>query len=775
MSICPKCGAPLKPGARECENCRAEVTALGAQAVASATAAPGGDPAEPDDPALIGLQKSLGSLFKIERRLSRGGMADVYQAMEINPPRPVALKVLPPGLGVGEAAARFKREAQLAMALNHPNIVPVYRVGLRPAGCFFAMKLIEGRDLAQIVRAQGALPLPASLVVLRAATAALAYAHGRGTLHGDLEGANILVDHDGRVMVSDFGIARAVGDQRPASAGPQRFVSPEQTAGNPPGPPSDQYCLGMVALLMLTGSAPSDAGAAANVRNLLAAREGLPGGLVHIVQTALAQDPAQRYAGTADMLAAIKTIPFSDTDRQEAYAVLGQLARGEAVPKIRVAAPPQAPAARTAAPRTPTAPPAPKVAPPPAPKPAAVTEVAPAVQVPSPAPDAPAAKAPPPPPAPPARATPVPPPLERAVPPTRAVPMMEVEPEPEPAPPPPPRQRVVPPTRVEPALPEMEPAAPEPEAAPPARKSGAAPPRKSGPGKAPWLESAAGEAEPAAGASASSSGASAAARASGPMRRPRSAPAMSIEHGLVGVTEKKRSPLVPILAAVVVLAAIGGGAYWYLVLRPKAAQPLVQAPAPTVPARPAAPAPAAAESARADTSKKPATPATTAAKPAADTSGGGETTGQLLMSVVPAVADIRIDGNSTGASGFLDTEMTPGQHYVQISYPGYETLDTMINVRIGRTLDLGRLSLQSSGEAPAGGTGKLRLRTVPATAQIFVDGQAVGVGTLLDYEVAAGQRQIKVSAPGYADLDTTITVAAGATVRLGELALKSSP
>ena len=754
MSICPKCGAPLKPGARECENCRAEITALGAQAVASATGAPGGDPAELDDPALLGLQKSLASLFKIERRLSRGGMADVYQAMEINPPRPVALKVLPPGLGVGEAAARFKREAQLAMALNHPNIVPVYRVGLRPAGCFFAMKLVEGRDLAAIIRSQGALPLPATLVVLRAATAALAYAHGRGTLHGDLEGANIVVDHDGRVMVSDFGIARAVGDQRPASAGRQRFVSPEQAAGNPAGPPSDQYCLGMVALLMLTGSAPSDAGPAANVRSLLAAREGVPGGLVHIVQTALAQDPAQRYAGTADMLAAIKTLPLSDTDRQEEYAVLGQLARGDAVPKIRVAAPPkaEAPAAHAAAPRTPTAPPAPKVAPPPAPKPAAVTEVAPAVKVPSPAPAAPAAKAPPPPP--PARAMPVPPPLERAVPPTRAVPMMEVEPEPEPAPPPPPpRQRVVPPTRIEPALPEMEPAAAAPEPAAPARKSGEAPPRRSGPAEE-----------------------VSAARPSGPMRRPRSAPAMSIEHGLVGVSEKKgRSPLVWIVAAIVVLAALGGGAYWYLVLRPKTAQPLAQAPA--QPVKPAVPAPAAAESAHADTTHKPAAPApaATAAKPAADTSGGGETTGQLLMSVVPAVADIRIDGNSTGANGFLDTEMTPGQHYVQISYPGYETLDTMINVRVGRTVDLGRLLLQSSGEAPAAatGTGKLRLRTVPATAQIFVDGQAVGVGSLIDYEVAAGQRQIKISAPGYADLDTTITVTAGATLRLGELTLKS--
>ncbi len=607
MSTCPKCGAPLKPGARECENCRAEITALGAQAVASATAAPGGDPMEPDDPALAQLQRSLASLFKVERRLSRGGLADVYQAVELNPPRPVALKVLPPGLGAGPAAARFKHEAQLAMALNHPNIVPVYRVGLRPAGCFFALKLVEGRDLAAIIEAQGALPLPATLVVLRAATAALAYAHGRGTLHGAVDGGTILVDRDGRVMVTDFGIARAVGEDRPASAGPPRFVSPEQAAGGPAGPPSDQYCLGMVALLMLTGSAPSEAGSAATVRSLLAAREGLPGGLVHIVQTALAQDPAQRYASTADMLSAIKTIPFSDTDRQEAYAALGQLARGDAVPKVRVAAPPQPEAkpAVKAAPKAPvTAAPAEKTPPPPpAPKAAPVTEVAPALRVPAPAPaartapPAPAAKAVPPAPAPP------PPPAAEAA----------------PAAPAPAIRRTPPPTRVAPAVPveETEPAA---EITPPprdSRPSHAVPPTRSEPALPPT------EASPAI-------------RPTGAIRRPR-APSMSMGHGVVGVSEKEGgSRVLWVIAAVVVLAALGGGAYWYFGLRPKAtpvAQVPSRAPAQPAPAQPVTPAPAVADSARADTARRAPTPPAT---PAATASAKADTaTGQLLLYAVP--------------------------------------------------------------------------------------------------------------------------------------------
>jgi len=747
MSTCPKCGAPLKPGARECENCRAEITALGAQAVASATAAPGGEPMEPDDPALAQLQRSLASLFKVERRLSRGGLADVYQAVELNPPRPVALKVLPPGLGAGPAAARFKHEAQLAMALNHPNIVPVYRVGLRPAGCFFALKLVEGRDLAAIIEAQGALPLPATLVVLRAATAALAYAHGRGTLHGAVDGGTILVDRDGRVMVTDFGIARAVGDDRPASAGPPRFVSPEQAAGGPAGPPSDQYCLGMVALLMLTGSAPSEAGSASSVRSLLAAREGLPGGLVHIVQTALAQDPAQRYASTADMLSAIKTIPFSDTDRQEAYAALGQLARGDAVPKVRVAAPPQ-PEAKPAVKPAPKAPvaaaPAEKTPPPaPAPRPAPVTEVAPAVRVPAPAPaartapPAPAARTAPPAPAP-------PPPAAEAAP---AAPVT----------PPPAVRRTPPPTRVAPAVPVEETEAAE-EITPPTPPARAVPHTRSEPALPPT------EASPAI-------------RTTGGMRRPR-APSMSMGHGVVGVSGKEGgSRTIWVIAAVVVLAALGGGGYWFF-LRHPAATPVVQAPAPAqpAPAQPATPAPvqAVAESARADTTHHtPAAPAPTAktasAKP--DTS-----TGQLLLYAVPAIADVRVDGNSTGTNGFVDTDVTAGRRHLQISAPGYATLDTFVNVRPGRTLELGQVALTAEGaSAAAPANGKLRLRTVPATAQIFVDGQAVGVGSLMDFEVAAGQRQLRITAPGYAELDTLITVDPGATVRIGQVSLKSSP
>src|SRR6266542_5333289 len=134
-------------------------------------------------------------------------MGIVFRATEVGLQRQVALRVLSPDLGLtGRAVARFKREARTVAELEHPNIVPVYRVGQLGGVLHIAMKFIEGRSLDAIVEAQGPLPVPVILYVLRGTTRALAYAHDRGIVHRDVKGAKILVDRDGRVMVSDFGV-----------------------------------------------------------------------------------------------------------------------------------------------------------------------------------------------------------------------------------------------------------------------------------------------------------------------------------------------------------------------------------------------------------------------------------------------------------------------------------------------------------------------------------------------------------------------------------------
>src|SRR5256886_15054314 len=153
--------------------------------------------------------------------------------------------------------------------IDHPNIIPVYRVGQIGGILFIVMKFVEGKSLDAILQEQGALSVPVTLHVLRAAARALAYAHACGIVHRDVKGANILIDSDGRVMVSDFGVALRSADVTLTAdgtvIGTPPFMSPEQCAGRRAGPQSDQYSLGIVAFQMLAGSLPFHADTLAGV------------------------------------------------------------------------------------------------------------------------------------------------------------------------------------------------------------------------------------------------------------------------------------------------------------------------------------------------------------------------------------------------------------------------------------------------------------------------------------------------------------------------------
>ena len=163
-----------------------------------------GSPQDAAAKELADLQRALASVYKVERPLVRRGATIIYQAAELNPPRPIALRIFPPDLGLAPFAARFKEAAQLAVRLNHPNVVPIYRMGTRASVPYFlAMKLVEGRSLSHVVAAQGALQVPILLAVLRAVAAALAYAEGRGAAHGALTTETILVDRNGAVAVTE--------------------------------------------------------------------------------------------------------------------------------------------------------------------------------------------------------------------------------------------------------------------------------------------------------------------------------------------------------------------------------------------------------------------------------------------------------------------------------------------------------------------------------------------------------------------------------------------
>jgi hypothetical protein len=309
------------------------------------------DGPDPESDALLQLARmELADDYDVEREVGRGGMGVVFRAIELQLRRPVALKVLPPELALGPSVVeRFEREAQMAAALDHPNIIPIYRVGQTPSLLYLAMKHVEGRALDSVIATQGALPVPVVLLVMRAVTSALSYAHEHGIVHRDVKGGNILIDRDGRVIVTDFGVARAIENASMTTTGSvigtPYFMSPEQCAGKLALPQSDQYSLGVVAFQMLTGTVPFHADTLAAIMHhhfftpvpdVSVARHDVPTELVAILDRVLAKDPDRRFATTREMRIAIEAVPLSEADRLAGESMLRELAQGStAVPVVR--------------------------------------------------------------------------------------------------------------------------------------------------------------------------------------------------------------------------------------------------------------------------------------------------------------------------------------------------------------------------------------------------------------------------------------------------------
>ena len=341
---CAQCGTLVSANSRFCVGCGVRVTDPAAAAAGTLTLAAGGD-----EQLLSSVRRALAAEYDVERELGRGGMAVVFKARDKELDRPVALKVLPPELApVATVADRFKREARLAASLDHPNIIPVYRVAQAGGVLYMAMKFIDGRSLDAVVADAGPLPLAVILTVLRAAARALAFAHEHGIVHRDIKGANILIDRDGRVVVSDFGIARAVESSTLTATGVMigtpHFMSPEQCAGKAVGPQSDQYSLGIVAFQLLTGSVPFDGDSLPEILQhhwftpppeIIVSRPDTPAALTAVVLRLLAKDPADRFASTNDLVAALESMPFPATERAAGEARL----RALAAPKAPGAAP----------------------------------------------------------------------------------------------------------------------------------------------------------------------------------------------------------------------------------------------------------------------------------------------------------------------------------------------------------------------------------------------------------------------------------------------------
>jgi predicted Ser/Thr protein kinase len=311
---CPSCKTTLPEKARFCLEC-------GTKAPESAQPAP-------EDPVRASLRKALGQQYEIARLLGRGGMGAVYLATEAALEREVAIKVLPPDRGATqESRDRFRREARTAAKLSHPNIVPLYTFGDVDGTLYFVMGYVKGESLAARLKREGRLAVEEARRILIEIADALDYAHKLGVIHRDIKPDNVLIEVDtGRALLTDFGIAKAVGAGQTMTElgsvlGTPQYMSPEQAQGKADiDHRTDLYSLGAMGYAMLAGRLPFEGGTPADIMvqhitkkapSLKSLAPNIPVDIATALTKSLAKDPNSRYSDARSLKQAIT---ISETD-----------------------------------------------------------------------------------------------------------------------------------------------------------------------------------------------------------------------------------------------------------------------------------------------------------------------------------------------------------------------------------------------------------------------------------------------------------------------------
>ena len=315
----------------------------------------------------------IGTLFdgryQVVRKLGAGGMANVYLAEDQELGRRVAIKILNDRHANDEQfVERFRREAKNAAALSHPNIVSIYDRGEAEGTYYIAMEYLDGRSLKELILSRGPAPLNVAIEYARQILSALRFAHRHGIVHRDIKPHNVLVDAEGRVKVTDFGIARAGTSQMTEAGsivGTAQYLSPEQARGASVDQRSDLYSLGIVLYELVTGTLPfnGDTPVEIAMKHLSQTppppsqlRPELPRDLDLVVTRALAKDPDDRYQSAEEMDADLERLARGAAVSAETEESATQIMRAPTGPMSATAATMIVPPRRGAGPYAPVPP-----------------------------------------------------------------------------------------------------------------------------------------------------------------------------------------------------------------------------------------------------------------------------------------------------------------------------------------------------------------------------------------------------------------------------------
>ncbi|HEX9394797.1 MAG TPA: protein kinase [Gemmatimonadales bacterium] len=339
---CSRCGTQNIDTAKFCRSCGLDLTATTPISTIREQ--------NPEMTEIDMVRDQLKEEYEILDELGRGGMAIVFKARERQLEREVAIKVLPFSLAFDkEFVERFQREARTSAKLEHPSIIPIYRVGKSGRVIYFVMKFLRGKPLSAILAGRGAMPPGEIRVVLSQVGRALGYAHKSGIVHRDIKPDNIMFDEHGQAVVTDFGIAKAASGGKLTgtgmSIGTPHYMSPEQARAQALDGRSDLYSLGVVAYQCLTGAVPFDGEDSFSIgyKHIM---EDLPTPpldspekreLFQIVRKMMAKSPDDRFQTADEMVAAVEGGAFAPLQQSISTAATRALPSLSGIPRVTTA------------------------------------------------------------------------------------------------------------------------------------------------------------------------------------------------------------------------------------------------------------------------------------------------------------------------------------------------------------------------------------------------------------------------------------------------------